>query len=187
MMAGTLIILVTLAVYVFSQSYQKVHEKCEIFLLVGIAMIYFSLALVEWSFGVVQLSMLLLSILFSFLWSTILCHDIWWSFSHPGAMVDENIKIIKFYYFYGFATMPLVFMVTFVFTRFEHHVGRNLSNSIVSMVLLLLFITACVDLFMLGATGFKLFQMTKEANFHDQVWFEAQKERQACKLRCSTF
>ena len=174
---STLMSLATLIVSAYSKVHQTVHGKCEIIFLVGIFMIYLTLLMNLYSFNQPFLIFRVFAYFFTFLWANVLCFDIWWTFRDNIASSDDT-KRFKFYCFYGFGSMPILYLILMIFANIERNFSVSLSEAIGIFNFSLFNLTVLADLFMLGSCGVKIFRKSRIVNHHDHIWFETQTERQ---------
>ena len=176
MFCGVLIIIATLTVYILSKAYQTLHGKCETFLIIGILAIYCSMIATNFNFYRIYEILIVFGCLGSFLWSNVLCFDIFWTFRNVEVAVDER-EHFKFYCIYAFATVPIIFLIGFILGTIQNHFEIRIMRVFAFCVFTCFIITVLMDLLMLASTGVKIFKMSKAVNLHDHAWFETHKER----------
>ena len=113
---------------------------------------------------------------FTFLWSTILSFDLWWTFMNMNTN-DDGSKRFKFYCIYGIGTLPLITLLFFTIRKIESYFKIYFIRTVNQCLFTLFVATILADLFMIGSTGFKIFQMSKASNQRDHAWLENGKER----------
>ena len=173
---------VALIVYFLSKSYQTVHGKCEICLLFGIFLVYFSQTLEELSSIAYQVIMAA-SFVYTYLWASVLCFDVWWDLK-KNLRTEDKSKRFKFYWLFAFGLtgiFPILDILSIFFTITGHRFNDILSNVLVIVSAILVIITF-TDFFMLASTGMKIRKNPQNSNTEDHAWFEEQQTRQEWKF-----
>ena len=179
--SGILMILATLAVYALTNSYHTIREKSEIFLIIGILIIFFSQLLFVVAYGhimshILTFILMAIGVIFTFLWSTILSFDLWWTFINKNTN-DDGSKRFKFYCIYGIGTLPFLTWLFLTIRKIQSYYKIYFIKTVFQCFFALFVATILADLFMIGSTGFKIFQMSKASNQRDHAWFKNGKER----------
>ena len=170
-----LMILATLAVYALTKSYHTIREKSEIFLIIAILIIFFSQSLFVVSYLLTDILMAI-GVCFSFLWSTILCFDLWWTFKNMNTN-DDGSKRFKFYCIYGIGTLPFIVLLFYTALMIKSYLLIDFIRTVIQCFFSLFIATILADLFMIVSTGYKIFQMSKASNQRYHAWFEIGKQR----------
>lgn len=166
-----MIIIATLTVLILEKSYQTLHGKCEVFLVIGILAIYCS-TIASFSDTRAPMFLLIFGSFSSILWLNVLCFNIVWTFRNVEVAIDEK-KHLKLYCIYAFPIVPFVIMYIN-----EDHIVR-LMEVLTFCYATFYNITTIVNLFMFASTGVKIFRMSESVKFQDNVWFETHKKRWA--------
>lgn len=175
-LVGALVTFATLAIYFFSKSYKTLRDRCEIIFLVGYFITYLAEPSLEVSYNLF-LFFLMLGFFMSELWLNILCFDVWWILRNMTVTCDEGKKF-KFFCVYGLGVVPILFLATFTFTNYDHFFDFDNFTAILTFLIIFMIVAGCANLFILGSTGIKVFQLSKTTNNQNHAWFEVQKERQ---------
>lgn len=191
MIASIIVLAGTMAIYCLSQEIKTIAGKSEFMFLLGMLLFHVCYPLIKHEvYGHMSLVLLfmLISLLMTYFWISILTFDIWWTFKwvecswninlqwnirRNRQATTEDSRRFKFYCLFTFGTIAVDMTL---FLLFRNYYRGHIEY--VSLLMQLCYLAMAVaDVILLVLTSVLVFRMSKSTRSTDHGWFETKKDR----------